>query len=67
MKYRIKTYHYKTYSRYIPQWRFLLFWFRFKNVTVLGNYAEFFSKKDAQRFLDERNRKHKIEYIPYEN
>jgi hypothetical protein len=67
MKYRIKIYHYKTYSRYIPQWRFLWFWFRFKNVTLLGNYAEFFSKKDAQRFLDERNRKHEIEYIPYEN
>lgn len=68
MKYRIKVYHHKNYSRYVPQWKFLWFWVRFRNVTVLGNYAEFFSKIKAQRFLDEHLDivNPKIEYIAYE-
>lgn len=69
MKYRIKAYHYKRYSKYVPQRKFLWFWIRFKHVTVLGNYAEFFSKIKAQKYLDDHIdlTNPRIENIPYEN
>jgi hypothetical protein len=68
MKYRIKAIHYKSHSRYFPQWKFFWFWVNFKRSTCLGNYAEFFSKKDAQKFIDDDiDKTHpRIEYIPYE-
>ena len=68
MRYRIKALHYKSYSRYFPQWRLLWFWVNFKNSTCIGDIAEFFSKTKAQKFLDDEIDKcnPKTEYIPYE-
>jgi hypothetical protein len=66
MKYRIKAYHYKNYSRYIPQWRFLWFWNNFDD-RIFG-CIDFGSKIKAQKFLDDYIDKSnpKIENIPYE-
>lgn len=69
MKYRIKAIHYKSYSRYFPQWKLLWFWADFKNrSTCIGNIAEFFSFTKAQQFIDDHVDKcnPKTEYIPYE-
>lgn len=66
MKYRIKAYHYKNYSKYYPQQKFLWFW---KNIEdILGCDIDFSSQKNAQKFLDDYidKRNPKIEWIPYE-
>ena len=67
MKYRIKALHYKSYSRYFPQWKLLWFWVNFKRSTCLGEYAEFFSKIKAQEFIDDDIDKcnPKVEHITY--
>lgn len=66
MKYRIKAYHYKKYSKYYPQQKILWFWTNFED--PLGNDREFSSRINAQKFLDDYidKRNPKIEWIPYE-
>lgn len=70
MKYRIKAYHYKKESRYFPQWKLLWFWVGFNKNRSTYNIAEFSSKINAQKFIDDHIDKcnPKTEYIPfYEN
>jgi hypothetical protein len=66
MKYRIKVYHYKDYSRYYPQWRFLWLWNNF-NDKIYGS-VYFSSEIKALEFInkDIDLQNPKVEKIPYE-